>query len=195
MNSKRVFHCIVAMDSKRGMGKDNKLPWNLPNEFKYFQQTTKKVTSPDKKNALLMGRNTWFSIPEKFRPLKGRLNVVISSKLTEQELPQDVKLAKSLDKAVELLSCEPYATQIENIFITGGNGLYKEAMQSLQCDKIYLTKVKGDFQCDVFYPEWDETCYKEIFLDKVSQTVQEEKGVKYSFHVFARKLTSEDRNL
>ena len=136
-----------------------------------------------------MGRNTWCSIS---RPLKGRLNVVISSQLTKDDLPQEVMLTKSLDEAIELLSSESYATEIENIFITGGTSLYKEAMYSNQCDKMYLTKIEGDFQCDVFYPEWDETCFKEISLDTVSQEIQEEKGVQYKFHVYSRHSSIEE---
>ena len=186
MQLKRVFHCIAAMDSKRGIGKNNDLPWHLPNEYKHFVRTTKSVVNPEKQNAVILGKNTWFSVPEKFRPLKGRLNVVISSTLKTEDLPENVKLCRSLPDAVDLLSSAPYNNTIEEIFIVGGASLYKEGMASELCKRIYITKIDGDFECDVFYPEFDTEVYKEITLDNVSQEIQEEKGIKYTFHVYEK---------
>lgn len=186
MSGKRLFHCIAAIDVKRGIGRDNKLPWNLPNEYKHFIQTTKTVISKEKKNAVVMGKNTFFSIPHKFRPLKGRLNVVISSSLQNDDLPNDVILCRGLPEAMELMNTEPYVNSVEEIFIVGGSSLYKEAMESDLCGRIYLTKIEDDFNCDVFYPEFDMQKFKEITLSEVSQDVQEEKGVKYRFHVYEK---------
>ena len=186
MPGKRIFHCIAAMDLKRGIGRNNDLPWNLPNEYKHFVKITKDVTSTGKQNAVIMGKNTWYSIPEKFRPLKGRLNVVISSSLQSSDLPNNVLLCRGLSETMELMNTEPYVNSIENIFITGGSNLYKEAMQSDLCGRIYLTKVEGDFNCDVFYPEFDSHIFKEITVSGVPSDIQEEKGVKYNFHVYER---------
>ena len=182
----KLFHCIAAMDMKRGIGRNNNLPWNLPNEYKHFVNVTKTVTSKEKKNVVIMGKNTWYSIPQKFRPLKGRLNVVISSSLQIDDLPEGVLLFKRLPEAMEMLNTELYANSIEEIYITGGSSLYKEAMESDLCGRIYLTKIESDFNCDVFYPDFDMQKFKEITLNDVAQDVQEENGVKYKFHVYEK---------
>lgn len=183
---KRLFHCIAAMDIKRGIGRNNKLPWDLPNEYKHFVKMTKTVTSKEKQNAVIMGKNTFFSIPQKFRPLKGRLNLVISSSLQSNDLPKDVILCRGLPEAMELLNTEFYINSVEEIFIGGGSSLYKEAMESNLCGRIYLTKIDDDFNCDVFYPEFDMQSFKEITLNEVPQDIQEEKGVKYRFYVYEK---------
>lgn len=79
---------IVAHDSSRGIGLNGKLPWKLSKEMKYFAQATTSVPSSSSKaqNAVIMGRTTWDGIPKKFRPLKDRINVVLSNTKTRQEL-------------------------------------------------------------------------------------------------------------
>ena len=70
---------IVAATPNHGIGKSGGLPWRLPQEMKYFARMT--TTAPDnEKNAVIMGRNTWESIPLRFRPLPGRTNVVLTSR-------------------------------------------------------------------------------------------------------------------
>ena len=69
---------IVAACEGMGIGLNGTLPWRLKEEMKYFSKMTKSVSCSDKRNAVIMGRKTWLSIPEKFRPLPGRLNIVLS---------------------------------------------------------------------------------------------------------------------
>lgn len=71
---------IVAATKSNGIGFDSRLPWRLRKEIKYFAQVTSTAPS-GQQNAVIMGRNTWESIPQKFRPLPNRLNVVISRNL------------------------------------------------------------------------------------------------------------------
>lgn len=75
------INIIVAMDSRGGIGKNGKLPWKLPKDMAYFHKLTTTTVDPKKINAVLMGRKNWESIPSKFRPLKGRINVVLSRKV------------------------------------------------------------------------------------------------------------------
>lgn len=74
------FHVVVAATKDMGIGKDGGLPWRLPGEMAYFKQLTASVGDPtsDARNAVIMGRKTWESLPAKFRPLPGRVNVVLS---------------------------------------------------------------------------------------------------------------------
>ena len=181
----RKLHCIAAMDSARGIGKNGDLPWNLPKELKTFSKITSTVKCDGKRNAVIMGRLTYHSIPEKFRPLRNRLNVVLSSTLKPEDLPGDVLLTRSLDECVELLSREPYRDTIESLFVIGGSSVYDAAMSSGFCERIYLTEVCGDFGCDTFYPMFDKNVFKEITVDGLCHDVQEEKDVKYQLHVYS----------
>lgn len=72
------MNIIVAIDSYNGIGKNGSLPWNLSKDLIRFGKLTTKTTDKNKRNVVLMGRKVWQSIPEKFRPLKNRLNVVLS---------------------------------------------------------------------------------------------------------------------
>ena len=80
----RPLNCIVAVSQNMGIGKDGNLPWPpLRNEFRYFQRMTTVSSVEGKQNLVIMGRKTWLSIPEKNRPLKDRINIVLSRELKE----------------------------------------------------------------------------------------------------------------
>ena len=75
----RGFQMVVAHEtSRRGIGLNGDMPWKLPKDMAYFKSLTSSVKVSGKQNAVVMGRTTWESIPAKFRPLKGRMNIVIS---------------------------------------------------------------------------------------------------------------------
>jgi dihydrofolate reductase/thymidylate synthase len=69
---------VVAASKDWGIGKDGGIPWRLPGDMAYFREVTMATTDPEKHNAVVMGRRTWDSIPAKFRPLKGRTNIVLT---------------------------------------------------------------------------------------------------------------------
>lgn len=158
------FDVIVAMDSERGIGKDNALPWRLSSDMKYFKSITS--TAPEgKMNAVIMGRKTWDSLPPKSRPLKGRLNIVISRSAQERQTAEKIaqgiaQLEKSeinspcfvpsLDQALEFAS---HAHEINKCFVIGGAQIYAEALQHSGLRTVYLTQLDESFQCDVFFPQ------------------------------------------
>lgn len=78
MAKQKPMNIIVAMDEHCGIGKNGKIPWRLPREMEYFAKKTTTTYDQTKRNAVIMGRIVWEGIPEKFRPLKRRLNVVLS---------------------------------------------------------------------------------------------------------------------
>jgi hypothetical protein len=75
----RPVHVVVAATSGGGIGQGGALPWELPGDMAFFRRQTTAVVDGRKVNAVIMGRRTWASIPPKFRPLRGRLNVVLST--------------------------------------------------------------------------------------------------------------------
>ena len=76
------FSLVAAVDKNLGIGIQNRLPWRLKTDLKYFSDIT-SIAAPGKINAVIMGRKTWESLPEKSRPLKGRVNVVLSRQALE----------------------------------------------------------------------------------------------------------------
>ncbi len=131
------FSIIAAMDEEQGIGVDGDLAWRLSGDMKHFSQTTKG-------GAVIMGRNTWESLPQAYQPLPGRLNIVVSRQ-SDYKVPQGVLLAGSLDDALKL-------SDLEHTFVIGGATLYAEAIRHPQCMELILTEVEGSFDCDVFFP-------------------------------------------
>lgn len=172
-----TFSLIAAADQNFGIGSKNSLPWRLPGDLKYFSDVTTKA---DKgfRNAVIMGRKTWESLPEKHRPLQDRVNVVLSR--GNVDLPDGVFLEHSLDGALELLRD---MEDIDQIFVIGGANLYAQAIDHPNCEKIYLTEVLGTFDCDAFFPEFSG---KEFQLTFRSDEYQEN-GISYRFAIFEKK--------
>ena len=145
------FQVIAACCNKNGIGKDNKIPWFLSGELNYFKHVTNFTNTPIKKNVVVMGRKTWESIPEKNRPLCGRINIVLT-KREEYDVPRDVFTCGSLEKVFPLLDTIHNSSKT-NVFLIGGGSIYNECIQKRLCSKIYLTKIYKKYDCDVFFPE------------------------------------------
>ena len=123
--ARKPLSLIVACTSQGGIGKGGELPWRIPGDMAYFKRVTAESTAPDRLNAVIMGRKTWESIPVKFRPLPGRLNVVLSRNPAALNLPADVLGAESLPDA---LAAVDNRADIEQCFIIGGAEIYKQAL-------------------------------------------------------------------
>jgi len=152
-------------------------------ELKYFSCTTKRTSDPAKRNAVVMGRKTYFGVPESKRPLPDRLNIVLSTTLKQEELPKGVILCPSLEAALKVLEDK---SDIENIWIVGGSGVYKEAMASPRCHRLYITKIQKEFECDTFFPAIPDS-FQEVTPDSdVPLGVQEENDIKYEYRVLEK---------
>lgn len=139
-----ILSAIVAKDKNNAIGKDNTLPWHLPNDLKFFMRTT--MGKP-----VLMGRNTFDSLG---KPLKGRLNIVLSSK-KDLELPDGVLLFHSLEEGLKRLAEE----DTEEAFIIGGGKVYKQSFPLL--DRLYITEVHTAIEdAMVYFPEIEEKNWK-----------------------------------
>lgn len=117
----RNYQVVVAATREMGIGKDGVLPWKLLGDLKFFKELTLSTSDPAKKNAVIMGRKTWESIPVKSRPLPGRLNVILTrSGSFDFATVENVVICGSMQSALELLASTPYCLSIEKVFVIGG---------------------------------------------------------------------------
>ncbi|XP_006004436.1 dihydrofolate reductase isoform X2 [Latimeria chalumnae] len=193
MGAARLLNSIVAVCPNLGIGKDGNLPWHpkrLSNEFRYFQKMTTTPTVEGKQNVVIMGRKTWFSIPEKNRPLKGRVNVVLSREL--QEAPEGAHyLARDLDSALKLLESPELADRVDLVWIIGGSALYKEALEHPSQHRLFVTRVLQQFECDTYLPEINFNKFTLLpEFPGVSSAIQEESGIQYKFEVYEKNSLS-----
>jgi dihydrofolate reductase len=176
----KIFSIIVAFDEARGIGRSGLLPWHLPADLKHFKEIT-TAKNGTASNVVIMGRKTWESIPDKFRPLPGRLNVVITSR-SDYTLPQGVLRASSLDNALEVV-CNKGDGEVGDIFVIGGAQVFGEAIVHPLCQKVYLTRIQGYFDCDVFFPNIPKK-----FVETASSRKFQENEKTFSFSMLEIKM-------
>lgn len=145
MSDQKVY-IIVAIDKKRGMGYQGRLPWHLPQELQYFQETTTDTADRSKRNMVIMGRTSFEALPESRRPLPNRLNVILSRNF-DYKVP-GILVRRSLSEAIESAD-----EDIETIYIIGGAKVCAAALQEGLVDGLYITHVDKEFLCDTFFPE------------------------------------------
>ena len=156
-----MISVVVATDSKGGIGKDNKLMWNIPADLKRFKEITTKnqiKINNNIKNIVIMGRKTYESIGRK---LPDRANVVLSLKDKHSYNVEDI-----LDYNERFPE--------EEIFVIGGEQIYKQFLP--YTDKIYLTKVNGDFGADKFF-YFNEDMYELTYRSGM----QKDNGYEFEF--------------
>lgn len=151
----KPFSIVVAMDAQKGIGLKGQLPWHLPEDLKEFKRITSSVSDSSKKNAVIMGRKTWESIPDKFRPLPGRVNIVLSRGILK--LPANAVKATSISEAFDYIERE---LLIESAFVIGGGDIFKQAIQEIACQKLFITYIQQSFDCDVFFPAVEDSFVK-----------------------------------
>ena len=137
---------VVAMDNNRLIGRDNDLPWRLPDDMAWFRRQT--LGKP-----CIMGRKTYDSLPPRFRPLPGRLNIVVTRNVY-YEAPGAI-VVHSVEDALQA------AGEVEEIVIVGGAELFRRLLPTV--DRLYLTEVHGVVEGDVFFPEYDRAQWRELY--------------------------------
>ncbi|ORY76586.1 serine hydrolase-domain-containing protein [Protomyces lactucae-debilis] len=198
---KREITCIVAATNTQGIGRDGGLPWRLRKEMAYFAAVT--TAAPEgKMNVCIMGRNSWESIPEKFRPLKNRINIIVTSN-QQYELTglgihsQKTALATSLEDAL-LVIHKLYADIVHHVFCIGGAQLYKAALAHPDTQRLLLTRIDRDYDCDTYFPDFSRTgewqkqdlSALQSFAQIDVQASDEEKDIKWSYEIWERKQTT-----
>ncbi|ANK58050.1 putative dihydrofolate reductase [short-finned eel virus] len=181
-----ILNGIVAACPDMGIGNNGDLPWHpvrLCKDFKHFRALTATSSDRGKQNVVIMGRKTWFSIPEKNRPLRDRLNVVLSRELKDP--PSGAHhLASDFSSAVELATTT-LADVADQIWVIGGSSLYGELMESPGTKRLFVTHVSTQFACDIFLPEKSLERYRLLpEFPGVPVETQEENGIRYEFKVY-----------
>lgn len=135
---------ILARARNGVIGLNNKLPWHLPEDLAHFKKTT--MGSP-----VLMGKNTWESIPSQFRPLPGRMNFVLSRTLNL--CSEHAHSVQSLQEALALVSPE------QDLWVIGGAQVYAQCMAIAK--HAVITQIEADFEGDAYAPIFD-TRWREV---------------------------------
>ncbi len=161
---------IWAMARNGVIGRDNKLPWYLPEDLKYF----KRVTTG---KPVIMGRKTYDSIG---RPLPNRTNIVVTrdASLT---LP-GVKVVTSLDDALDLARAESVISDVEEVIVMGGAEIYAQALP--HADRLYVTLVHAEVEGDAVFPPIDLDEYQELAREDFK--AEGPNPYDYSFVVYER---------
>lgn len=147
---------IFAVGSNGEFGYQNKLPWpRLRSDMQHFKEKTTKIPfqtdphSPITRNAVIMGRKSWESLPDFARPLTGRLNIVLTSDPSLSENTKDVIFVHSLDMAIEIVDTDP---SVHSAFVIGGVSVINTfvTLHSKRCRSAYVTVVSGTYEADTF---------------------------------------------
>lgn len=136
------FSLIAAIGKNRELGRSGQLLWHLPDDMRRFKELTTG-------HPVIMGRKTWESLPEKFRPLPGRTNIVVTRQVG-YEAP-GAEVASSLDAAHAVAERAPGA---DEVFVIGGGELYSSAL--LYANRLYLTLVDAAAEADTFFPPYEQ---------------------------------------
>lgn len=173
------MEAIYAVDVKNGLSKLGSIPWHSKKDLKFFMNTTKN-------NIVIMGKNTYLSLPEGNRPLKNRLNIVLTSK--PEEFKSDIlsglpsnQIVTNNDKIHEYIlnnrekyfKSYPFLKYDFKIFFIGGKQIYEQFISL--CDRVWVTQIKKDYSCDLFL-DYD---YSLDFKEELIEEDDELKIVKY----------------
>jgi dihydrofolate reductase len=161
---------IWAMSQNRVIGRNNALPWYLPEDLKYFKRVT--MGKP-----VIMGRKTWDSIG---RPLPGRTNIVITR--DRAFTAEGVKVVHSLDEAIRMAENICLINGGDEAVVMGGAEIYALALP--KADRLYMTQVHADVHGDAFFPEFDLESWEELGREDFKASVAN--PYDYSFVVLKR---------
>ena len=202
------FSIIAACNADGGIGRNNTIPWKIKADLKYFSDVTRSTLTPTPtsstmtnkhNNIVIMGRKTWESLGKKLLP--GRINMVISSQLQEGHIGGgsssngngSVFFSTSLQRALQTIKLVWDNNIHQEVFVIGGEQLYKAAIALPECTKVYLTQVHSRIadkaymqQCDTFFPkEVLAQLFHETEESKQNKWLYENEWM-YRFAVFER---------
>jgi dihydrofolate reductase len=156
---------VAAVANGGVIGRDNAIPWRLPEDLARFRELTTG-------HPVVMGRKTWESLPDRFRPLPGRRNVVVTRSATWQA--NGAERVGSLDQALALLADAP------RVFVIGGSELYAAALPL--ADELLLTELDLSVEGDTVFPSFDRSAWVEVRREPGASTT----GIRFAFVTYAR---------
>ncbi len=192
----RPVDIVVAMDLGRGIGYLGGLPWRLSGDLKVFRKVTESTQDPDKRNAVIMGRKTWESLPPAFQPLPNRLNVVLthdpekiggSAVVCGSHSDADIQAAADAVSVFRPLVCSDLviayklldfylARTVESVFIIGGGQLFDQVLGDPRLRYLYVTRILESVQTDVKFPEFESVADRESVSG-----IYQENGLSFRF--------------
>jgi dihydrofolate reductase len=161
-----MISMIAALAKNRAIGKNGQLLWHLPEDMRHFRETTRG-------KPVIMGRKTWESLPDSFRPLPGRHNIVVSRNPAYPA--PGATLVGSLEEAIRA------AGETADVFVIGGAELYRQALPL--ATRLYLTEIAQDFTGDTFFPDLPPEDWEEVSRKAQQGT----SGPAFSFAVYRRR--------
>jgi dihydrofolate reductase len=164
-----IISLIAALSKNRVIGKNNDLPWHLPDDMKYFMQTTKG-------HHVIMGRKNYDSIPEKFRPLPNRTNIVVTRQ--KDFFAPNCIIVNSIDRGIVIAG----KAREQETFIIGGAQIYKEGMALTQ--RMYLTEIQAEIQGDTYFPEIVSSQWREV--SRIHHPTDERHKFEFDFVIYDR---------
>lgn len=162
-----LISLVVAASENNVIGKNNQLLWHLPNDMKFFKNTTWAMP-------VVMGRKTFESLG---KPLTGRTNIVITHRENWKE--EGVKVVQSLDEAIEVAS----DVDAREVFIIGGGEIFRQSIN--RADKVYLTRVHAALEGDTFFPELPASDWE--LASNLDFPADNKHAFPYSFQIWQRK--------
>lgn len=161
---------IAAYTRNYVIGKNNSLPWHLPDDMKYFMQTTSR-------HPVIMGRKNFESIPEKFRPLPNRQNIIVTRQRDLRAAGCDV--VHSLPDAFR----KAESSGADEVFVIGGAEIYQQALP--HAHRLYITEIHAELEGDTFFPEWQKTTWTEV--SRKPHPVDARHVFNFDFVIYVRK--------
>lgn len=166
MHDKTTLSLIASVDRNGGIGRGNELIWRESADQKYFRTVTMG-------HPVIMGRRTWDSLPERFRPLPGRRNIVVTR--DPQWRAEGAEAVASLEDALSRVEGTPRA------FVIGGAQLFAAALDD--ADELLLTEIDADFDADTYFPAWRREDFERVASEPHVGT----QGVTFRFTTWRRR--------
>ncbi|MFZ6014620.1 MAG: dihydrofolate reductase [Bacteroidota bacterium] len=170
-----IISAIAALAQNRVIGKNNDLPWRLPDDMKFFMQTTKG-------HHVILGRKNYDSLNPKFKPLPNRPNIVVTRQ-KGLDAPGCV-IVHSVEEGITLAERQKET----EAFIIGGAEIYKIAMPYIQ--RLYLTEIHAVIDGDIYFPEFDKKEWKEV--SRVPHPADERHPYAFDFVIYERNILEHD---
>lgn len=181
MNHDYNVFLVVACDQNRGIGKDGKIPWNVPEDMKFFSSLTSNPNVNGSLPIVIMGRKTYQSLPVKC--LSNRINIVITKATLDPVDGVYFCTPDMLENQLQILIGSKIANNY--IYVIGGTKVYEYALSHFRISKIYVTDIFGKYDCDTFFPLNLDTDFCQFNIIETSKILQSKTGIWYRFVTYA----------